>query len=154
MKIKNLHFSSYKKLFSLFKYGSIYNKNSLAEVKKAAVKAIALGIILTLIIECYYVFFISDITSFDIIVNVSLSIIVFMFCTAYLLFKLENAEHDLKEAYDLLKRMNRNLEEKVKDRTSEINKLLIAILIFGTEIRWGAHAEEIFAGSLPHSLKE
>ena len=33
MKTKILNFFSYKKLFSLFKYGPIYNKNSLIEVK-------------------------------------------------------------------------------------------------------------------------
>ena len=96
----------------------------LRHIKKVAIKTIAVGIFLTIVIESYYVFIIKDITLFNIIINIALVIIVFLLGTAYLLQELEKAEEDLREAHNQLNELNRNLERKVKKRTAEVVQLL------------------------------
>ena len=91
-------------------FNSNQKKDSFMEIKKDAIKTIGLGIFITFIIESYYIFYITGLTYFDIVINVSLAIIVFLFCTAYLLYKLENAE---KELESMLNGKFGNASEKV-----------------------------------------
>ena len=57
-----------------------------------------MGIIIILAIEVYFIIFINNITTFDIFINISLAIVVFFICTAYVLRELEKTNEKLNEA--------------------------------------------------------
>lgn len=90
-----------------------------------AIKAIFLGINLTLLIELYFIIFIENITTFDIIINISLTIIVFFIAAAYLLHHLEKTDNDIRDAHEIIGTLINNLEIRIEDRTAEVEKLLM-----------------------------
>ena len=89
-----------------------------------AMKALFIGINLTLLIELYFIIFIENITTFEIIINISLTVIVFFIAAAYLLHQLEKTSKDIKDAHEIIETLIKNLEMRIKDRTSEIRRLL------------------------------
>lgn len=94
------------------------------QITKIAIKAICLGIILMIFIETYYIFFIKDISAFDIIINISLTVVVFFIATAYLLHELEKAGKSVEDAHEIIETLINNLEMIIRDRTNEIKQLL------------------------------
>ena len=89
-----------------------------------AMKALFIGINLTLLIELYFIIFIENITTFEIIINISLTIIVFFIAAAYLLHHLEKTSKDIKDSHEIIEILIKNLQMRIKDRTSEIRRLL------------------------------
>jgi signal transduction histidine kinase len=104
-----------------------------------AIKAIFLGINLTLLIELYFIIFIENITTFDIIINISLTIIIFFIAAAYLLHHLEKTDNDIRDANGIIETLINNLEMRIEDRTAEVEKLLMQ--------------KDEFIASLGHDLK-
>jgi signal transduction histidine kinase len=119
-KIDKTKQSASKKIFEEAKE----KQEIIPQLTKIAIKAISIGIILTIFIETYYIFYIHDITTFDIIINISLTIVVFFIATAYLLHELEKTSKNVKDAHEIIETLINNLEMKIKDRTSEVDHLL------------------------------
>ena len=114
-----------KKIFRINKNVSNGDKHdSLTHIKKVAINTILVGIILTIIIESYYVFIIVDMNLLDIITSVSLVSIVFLLGIAYVLEELEKTEKNLREAEYLQSLMKKQLEGKIRQRTNEVQTLL------------------------------
>jgi signal transduction histidine kinase len=114
-----------KKIFRKQKNASAGDKHdSLTHIKKVAINTILVGIILTIIIESYYVFIIIDMSLFDIITSVSLVSVVFLLGIAYVLEELEKTEKNLREAEYLQSLMKKQLEGKIRQRTNEVKTLL------------------------------
>lgn len=90
-----------------------------------AMKSLFIGINLTLLIELYFIIFIENITTFEIIINISLTIIVFFIATAYLLHHLEKTSKEIKDAHEIIETLIKNLEIRIKNRTTEIRRLLM-----------------------------
>ena len=105
---------SSKKLFADAKKKQMF----ISHITWVAIKAIFLGINLTLLLELYFIMFIENITTFDIIINISLTIIIFFIAAAYLLHQLEKTDNDIRDANGIIETLVNNLEMRIKDRTA------------------------------------
>ena len=80
-------------------------------IERIAIKTILLGLLIILAIEIYFITFINNITSFDIFINISLAVVVFFICTAYVLRELEKTNEKLNEAKVKLERLVHQKDE-------------------------------------------
>ncbi len=112
---------SSKKLFADAKKKQMF----ISHITWVAIKAVFLGINLTLLLELYFIIFIENITTFDIIINISLTIIIFFIAAAYLLHHLEKTDNDIRDANGIIETLVNNLEMRIEDRTAEVEKLLM-----------------------------